>query len=158
MARFGRIGWFLGLVFGTLFGVLFAPRKGKDLRAKIKADRRKGKFGISPLKDDMRLLGEELAEIAREIYQSTPVQDIVEMGRRSMKNISNDLVDEVHDFHVTRIAPLQHEARARARDGKKALGRAKKGYKSLKKKVNESAEIGKRAFGEVKRVFKKKSA
>lgn len=122
MIRGGKIGWFLGLIFGTLFGVMFAPRKGEELRKKIKAERKKGKLGFAPLQDDMKKLGEELVSVAREIYDMPGIQDIVERGRAKMKNLSSDFVDEVTDFHVTRIAPIEKRVKRslrKFRGGKK---------------------------------------
>lgn len=151
MARMGKLGWFLGLIFGTIFGVLFAPRKGKDLRARMKAERKRGKgLGLAPLQDDMKHLGQEIAEIFRDLYDSEAVRDVVVKGRKKIKELSDDLVGEVADFHTTRIAPIE-------RKGEKTFKKAKKQFHSLKGKVKSSTRIGKRAFNQVKRVFKKKS-
>lgn len=163
MARGGKIGWFLGLIFGTLFGVLFAPRKGKELRAKIKADRRKGGLGVAPLKDDLTHLGKQLADLAKEVYESDTVQEIVATGRKKVKELSKDLVGEVHDFHATRIEPFEDEARIQMYRGKqkiaagqRALRKAKKKWGQIEKKVQAGAKIGKRAVREIKHVMKKK--
>lgn len=151
MARMGKLGWFLGLIFGTLFGVLFAPRKGKELRARIKAHRRRGGLGLAPLQDDMRQLGQEIAGIVRDIYDSDAVRDVVVKGRKKIKDLSDDLVGEVVDFHTTRIAPLEKK-------GEKTLRKAKGRFRSLKRKVKSSAALGKRALKNMKRIFKKKSS
>lgn len=156
MARGGKFGWFLGLVFGTLFGVLFAPRKGKELRQRMKADRKKGKLGIAPLHDDLKFLGHEIASIAKDIYQSEPVQDIVEKGRRQVKELSNDFVGEVADFHKTRIAPLTHTAKSKSHEMQQNIKHAKHDWNDLKKKVKASAKVGKRAAKEIKSIMKKK--
>lgn len=150
MARMGRLGWFLGLIFGTLFGVLFAPRKGKDLRAHMKSERKRGKgLGLAPLQQDMKHLGQEIADIVRDFYDSEVVRDVVVKGRKKIKELSNDLVGEVADFHTTRIAPME-------RKGERTFKKAKGQFHSLKKKVRSSANIGKKAVREVKKVFRKK--
>lgn len=150
MARMGKLGWFLGLIFGTLFGVLFAPRKGKELRQRMKADRKKGGgLGLAPLKQDMKHLGQEIADIFRDLYDSEAVRDVVVKGRKKIKELSNDLVGDVVDFHTTRIAPIE-------RKGEKTFKKAKRQFHSLKGKVKSSAAIGKRAVRAVKRVFRKK--
>lgn len=146
----GKLGWFLGLIFGTLFGVLFAPRKGKDLRQRMKVSRKRGGLGLAPLQDDMKYLGQEIVDIVRDLYDSEAVRDVVTKGRKKIKELSDDLVGEVADFHTTRIAPME-------RKGEKTFKKAKKQFHSLKGKVKSSTRIGKRAFNQVKRVFKKKS-
>lgn len=123
MARFGKLGWFLGLIFGTLFGVLFAPRTGKELRGKIKSERRKGNLGIAPIKDEMTHLGQQLAEMAKELYQSKRVQEVVTQGRKKMKELSDEFVGDVADFHVSRIKPLRRAYRSLKRFQKKKHGK-----------------------------------
>ncbi|MBI2638021.1 YtxH domain-containing protein [Candidatus Peregrinibacteria bacterium] len=165
MARGGKFGWFLGLIFGTLFGVLFAPRKGKELRAKIKDDRKKGRLGIAPLQDDLKHLGQQLASLARQFYESDTVQDIVVAGRKKVKSLSKDFVGEVHDFHYNRIHPLQDEVKAKVHfikgkmeGGKRAINKAHRKLNEFAKKAKTSARIGKRAAKEIKHVMKKKHA
>lgn len=148
MARFGRLGWFFGLIFGTLFGVLFAPRKGAELRSKIKSERKRGKLGFAPLQDDMKRLGQEIADIARELYSSKAVQELVVTGRKRLKELSDDFVEDVSDFHITRIRPIENAAREKAR---LVRGELKRG----KKKLNTSAKIGKKAVKEIKKEWKK---
>lgn len=134
MARFGKLGWFLGLVFGTVFGVLFAPRKGKELRGKIKENRKKGGLGFAPLQDDFKRLGGEIAQIAKEFYQSDTVQDVVEKGRKEFKKISKDMIGEVADFHYSRIKPLQSEFSDKVKLGRRKAKRAVKEIKNVWKK------------------------
>ncbi|MBI4994098.1 YtxH domain-containing protein [Candidatus Peregrinibacteria bacterium] len=163
MARFGKLGWILGLIFGTLFGVLFAPRKGKELRGKIKADRKCGRLGLAPLQDDLKDIGQEIAGIAKDFYESETVQDVVEKGRKKLKELSKDVVGEVADFHYSKIKPLQSEVKHRVHfvkgeiaHGKEVFKKAKAEAKDLKRHVKASVKIGKRAVKEIKGEFKKK--
>ncbi len=141
MARSGRIGWFVGLLTGAIMGVLFAPHKGKELRDRMKAERKKGKLGVAPLKDDMQELGQELAGLAMDIYNSKSVKDIVEKGRGKIQELSRDFVNEVSDFHVTRIKP--HASRARRE------------VKGIKRKVETGLKIGKKAIKDITKEMKK---
>ena len=137
MARGGRLGWFLGLVFGTLFGVLFAPRKGQELRARMKADRKKGRLGIAPLQDDMKHLGREIADLAKDIYESDIVQDVVDRVRPEVQSQVNFVKSGISS-------------------GRKTAREAAKELKNLKAKVKRSSRIGKKAFGDIKDEMKKK--
>ncbi len=156
MAGGGKIGWFFGLIFGTLFGVLFAPGKGKDLRKRIKQDRSKGKLGVAPLQNDLKHLGQELAVLAKELYSSEIVQDIVVKGRKQLKSLSDDLVEDVSDFHVTRIKPLQDEFEEHVKKGKKTFKKAGKEWSDVKHKMKEGTQIGKNALKKIKSAFKRK--
>lgn len=167
MASGGKLGWLLGLVFGTLFGVLFAPRKGKELREKIKSERKKGRFGIAPLKDDMQHLGQELLTLAKDFYHSETVSDIVEKGRKKVKELSGDFVGEIADFHRTRIKPLREEVSSKIKfvkgefdeqfkAGKKTVKSAGRQAKELHRKIKKSVVLGKRAARDIKKTIKNK--
>lgn len=161
--RSGKFGWFLGMVIGTMLGVLFAPRKGKELRAKIRADRKKGKLGIAPLKDDFKVLGREMAAIAKDLYDSDTIQNLVETGRKKMHEMSDDWVDDVHDFHAKRIVPFQKEilqhvgtAKNSIKKGQATVKSASREWKGLKGKLKASAKIGRKAAKAISKTMKKK--
>lgn len=156
MAGFGKFGWLLGLISGALFGVLFAPRRGKELRGKIKADRKAGGLGIAPLQDDLKDIGQEIAGIAKDFYESETVQDVVEKGRKKLKDFSKDVVGDVADFHYSKIKPLQSEIKHKVHFAKGEIKKAKSEAKDLKKRVKASVKIGQRAVKEIKGEFKKK--
>lgn len=163
--RSGKYGWFLGMILGTMFGVLFAPQKGKDLRSKIKADRKKGKLGIAPLKDDFKILGKEVADLAKDLYESDAVKDLVEMGRKKMHHMSDDWVSDIHDFHKSRIMPFQKEMMEHIENMKKSVTTGKKTaqkatgeWKDLQGKLKKSAKIGKKAMKDITGTLKKKGS
>lgn len=156
MAGFGKLGWFLGLISGALLGVLFAPNKGKELRGKMKADRKKGGLGIAPLQDNLKDIGQEIAGIAKDFYESETVQDVVEKGRKKLKELSHDAVGEVADFHYSKIKPLQSEVKHRVHFVKDEIKKAKSEAKDLKRHVKASVKIGKKAAKEIKAEFKRK--
>ena len=149
------------MVLGATLGVLFAPRAGKDLRSKINADRKKGKIGISPLGDDLKEVGGELAKAAREIYESKDVQQLIKSGRIKVKGLSDELVGNIADFHVQRIKPLHKSIKSNIKShiakGKTLLKRADSELGDLNKKAKASAKIGKKAVNQIKKVIKKKS-
>ena len=149
MARSGRFGWFLGLLFGAVFGVLFAPRTGKDLRSKIKADVKKGGLGVGPLKSDMKEVGGELAQIAKEIYKSEAVQDFVGTGKEKAKDFSKDFLHGFTDFHTSKIKPAKKKLEKQIKFVKHEISRGGK-------KVRRSVKIGKSAVKSIKKELKKK--
>lgn len=151
-----KIGWFLGLVFGAIVGILFAPRKGKELRAKIKTERKKGNLGIAPLKDDLTDIGRTLAALAKDFYDSPSVQDVVELGRKKVKDLSDGLVGEVNDFHYNKIEPMKDEVKTKVNFVKNEIKSGKNTAADMHRRVKASVRIGKRAVKEIKREFKKK--
>lgn len=156
--RSGRFGWFLGVLIGAVFGVLFAPRKGKELRDRIKADRKKGKLGIAPLSDDFRSLGQEMAGLAKDIYHSDVVQDVVEVGRKKLNELSGDFVEDVHDFHKKKIEPLRKNFEEKVREGKETFKKANRELKDLRGKMKQSSKISKKAVKDISHTFKKRDS
>lgn len=147
----------MGIIFGAVFGVLFAPRKGKELRQMMRTERKKGKLGIAPLQGDLKKLGQEIVAMAKDLYASEAVQEIVVKGRKKLKSLSDDFVGDVTDFHITRIKPFADEVSGKVEEGKKHFKKAKHEFKDLQKKVKTGAKISKKAFKEIKAEFKKKS-
>lgn len=145
MARFGRFGLLLGLVCGTLFGVLFAPNKGKDLRDRMKADRAKGKHGLTPLGDDIKHLGKQIASLAQDLYETDSVQEVVEKGRKKVKKLHDSLVDEVADFHYSKINPMRREVNTKVSFVKTEIKRGKRAVKAARKKAKQAVNKAKRS-------------
>lgn len=156
MAKSGKIGWFFGLIFGTILGILFAPRKGKEFRERIQKDRKGGGVGLKPLKEDMVKMGKEIADVAKEVYESEPIQNLVETGRKKVKEISGDLVSEVRDFHHRNIRPSLRLAKEKGKEGKRSAKKAAKEFREATKKVKASSKVAKKAFLDIKTIFRKK--
>lgn len=77
-----RGGLFFGVIVGTLLGILFAPRKGKELRKQLKDEVKKGGVGAETLKKNFMEMGHDMAETAEEVYHMPEVQDQVEKGKK----------------------------------------------------------------------------
>ncbi|MBN1494797.1 YtxH domain-containing protein [Candidatus Peregrinibacteria bacterium] len=88
-------GLFFGLLTGAVLGILFAPKKGRDLREQIKQERDEGGTGVGALKDSFVGMGKDLAGTAKEVYETDTVQEnlfkakkkageIAEMGKEKM--------------------------------------------------------------------------
>jgi len=80
----------LGIVAGTVLGILFAPKKGKELREEIKQERQKGGMGFDTIKEGFVTMGREIAGSAKEVYGSEQVQ----RGIDKAKDFASDLVED----------------------------------------------------------------
>jgi len=96
-------GIILGLVTGTVLGILFAPKKGKELRDQIKKERDGGCLGVNALKKGFDGMEKDMASSAKNVYESDTIQDnmskakekakeYAEMGKDKMEQAANDAV------------------------------------------------------------------
>lgn len=90
-------GLLFGVIMGTLLGVLFAPKKGKDLRGQLKNEVEKGGLGTETLKKSFTEMGKDIADTAGEIYEQPEVQKQVKKGKRRLSDWlnENDMEDVV---------------------------------------------------------------
>ena len=86
-----KLGLVLGLLAGTAVGVLFAPRKGKELRQKIRNEIKEGGFGQKTLSHDIKVMGEDIAGTAKEVYESEKVKEGIKSGVEIAKKKSNSV-------------------------------------------------------------------
>ena len=56
-----------GLVAGTAFGILFAPKKGKETRESFKKEIDEGGIGLDTIKDTAKGMGKEVQDSYEEI-------------------------------------------------------------------------------------------
>jgi gas vesicle protein len=85
MSKGSKLGWILGLLSGTALGVLFAPEKGKNLRKKIK------KEGYEPIVDDLKAMGNEMFDSAKEVYEMDEVQKVIKKGKKKLDKKTSGL-------------------------------------------------------------------
>lgn len=72
---------------GTALGVLFAPRKGKEMRKKLYDEHKKGGDIKTILKSDLRSMADEIKEAANQIKDSKEVKAFVGKGHKKAREL-----------------------------------------------------------------------
>lgn len=85
-----RSGLLFGLIAGTVLGILFAPKKGKQLREDIKRERSEGGYGLDSIKEGFVDMGREMMSSAKTTYESEDVQE----GLSKAKGAAMEMAEE----------------------------------------------------------------
>lgn len=142
MRRGGLFSWIIGIVAGTFVGILFAPKKGTQLRKNIKKEREKGGWGWESVKKAYKDLGEELVETAHHAYESDEVQDVVKEAKKTageLKNKAKDKIDEFGQYIEQEGAEQAEKVVKKANKFKRKAGKVvKKAQKKAEKNVKKT--------------------
>lgn len=88
-------GLLFGVIMGTLLGVLFAPRKGKELRSQLKKEVAKGGVGAETLKKNFSEMGQDMASTAEEVYNMPEVQTQVKKGKKHVDRMVREAGEHI---------------------------------------------------------------
>jgi len=124
-----RGGLLFGVIMGTLVGVLFAPKKGKDLRNQLKQEVAKGGVGTETLKKNFAEMGQDMAATAEEVYNLPEVQKQVGKGKKQVTKFM-----EKAETHV-------NNAEKKVRDlGEKYLDLDDEKLQQVSKKIHKASD------------------
>lgn len=80
-------GLLAGLLLGGLAGLVFAPKKGKDLRASIKKDIEDGNYGLAALKNAFVAMGKDMSDFTNKVSKNKDVKEYLEKGKKTAKDV-----------------------------------------------------------------------
>lgn len=133
MARSGK--FLLGAIVGALFGLAFAPKKGSELRNELKSELEKGGKGEKTLKKNAAIMGKDIAETAKEVYEDPAVQTQVKRGQKEVEKIYNQARENVESTKEEWVKMARSKIGA---EGRKTLDTLKSKVEPLKKAVKKA--------------------
>ncbi|MFC1811005.1 YtxH domain-containing protein [Patescibacteria group bacterium] len=133
-----KTGLFLGLLAGTALGILFAPKKGKVMRDKIKKELDEGGYGLEAVKEGFVGMGKEVVDTAKEAYETDEVQE--QIGKA--KDVAEEYMEEGKKRAKKAVRKYERKAKTtvskvkkRATKTAKKAGRKAKAF--TKKKIGK---------------------
>jgi len=134
-----RPSLFLGMIVGAIFGLAFAPKKGKELRDELKDELKKGGNGKKLLKSTAVEVGKDFATTAKEFYEDPNVQKQISKGKTEFGKAVKEVNKEI--------------SKKRTEIGKMA----KEHFKDTQSKINTAKKKVSNSSSKTSRLFKKKS-
>jgi len=137
-------GIFAGLLLGGLAGLLFAPKKGKDLRNSIKQDIEGGHYGLNALKSAFTAMGKDMGNFTSEVTKNKDVKEYLEKGKKAAKDVRDRATLWLEaNYGITEqdIEDVKKHLKAR---GKKAGAKVNKIIKKAQKTAKKATTKAKR--------------
>ena len=141
-----------GALSGLTFGLLFAPKKGEDLRREMKKKGAKsGHDALSVLVDAFKNAGAEALDEAKQLSDVQSLESAIGNSKEKMKEYfaqiektgydiaarAKEKLDELHDAAEDASVSFKKTAVKKAKVVKKAVARSKKAVKATKVKVGD---------------------
>lgn len=134
-----------GLALGGLIGILFAPKKGSDLRENLKRDIEEGNYGVNALKDAFVGMGKDMKGFSKEVSKQKDIQEYLTKGKKTagdVKERAMSWLEENYGITESELKKAQKDVFGRAKKAKKIVG------KTLSKAVSAARKAANRMRNE----------
>lgn len=133
-----------GVALGGIIGLLFAPKKGSDLRDNLKKDIEDGNYGINAIKDAFIGMGKDMSGFTKEISKQEDIQEYITKGKETASDVKEramEWLESNYGINEKELRKAQKDVFGKAKKAKKVVGRtltramsaAKKAAKKIKK-------------------------
>lgn len=140
-------GLITGLALGGLVGMLFAPKKGAELRDSIKKDIDGGNYGLNAFKDAFITMGKDVGNFTSEVTQHEDVQEYLVKGKRAAQDVQDKAILWLEaNYGITEddLTKARKEVTKKTKKAKKVAGKtitkAKKAANSAAKKAKSKCK------------------
>jgi gas vesicle protein len=138
-------GLLTGLALGGLVGMLFAPKKGSDLRSSIKQDIDGGNYGLNAFKNAFTGMGKDMGDFAGEVSKHEDVKEYLTKGKRAAQDVQDRAVLWLEANYGITEDDLRKAKKEVDKKTKKAKSVAKKTVGKAKKAATKASKAVKKA-------------
>ena len=78
-----------GLALGGILGLLFAPKKGVELRESFKKDIDEGNYGLNALRSALVGMGKDMKNFTSEVAKNEDVKEYLTKGKKAAKDVQD---------------------------------------------------------------------
>ncbi len=111
----GLKGLIAGVLAGTAVGVLFAPKKGNEIRKKLKKEIKDGGLGIDAIKETFSEMGKEISDSAIECYEEVSKNPEVKKAGKAIKKQVGELRKSVEAHTKSAVSASMKKAKPKAK-------------------------------------------
>ena len=119
----------VGALAGTAVGILFAPKKGKQIRDNIKDELNTGGTGLSSVKDTLVEMGKEIGGTCKECYSEISQSEEYKEGKEKLKKYASQAKEEAKKAYKKNVPSKTRKKIS------KTVGKAKATATKLKNKI-----------------------
>lgn len=158
--KLGR--YIIGLLSGLTFGMLFAPKKGKELRKEL-SKKTSGSDPYSSCHEGAKVMGKAFKDAGEEAWdelkslgENEQVAALVELSQEKMKEFLNTAEERGYDvasFVQGKLESLAGLAKERAEEAKMGVMNVQK--KAIKRAAATKKRVGKKVAATKRKVAKK---
>jgi gas vesicle protein len=88
-------GLIFGVMIGTLMGILFAPRKGKEWMSKVVKEIDEGGLGTKTIGNNFKKMGQDIAETALNVYDNPRLKRGLKKNTKSVKQFYGKFIKSI---------------------------------------------------------------
>ncbi|MFA4891348.1 MAG: hypothetical protein WC604_03275 [Candidatus Gracilibacteria bacterium] len=136
-----------GLALGGLIGMLFAPKKGSELRESIKKDIDDGNYGLNAFKDAFTGMGKDMGGFVSNVAQHEEVKEYLLKGKRAAQDVQDRAVlwlEANYGITETDLKKAKKQVEKKTQKAKliakKTIEQATKAAKAAAKKVKAARD------------------
>jgi gas vesicle protein len=141
----GRLkGILTGLALGGVVGMLFAPKKGSELRNSIKKDIDEGNHGVNAFKEAFAGMGKDVGGFVNEASQHDDVKEYLLKGKKAAQDVQDRAVLWLEANYGITEEDLRKAKKQVGQKTKKAKTTVKKTVKKAQKAANKAVKSAKK--------------